>query len=142
MAPSQLIKHLSERSPVTSEDFAYDLHHGLQLANVFWSNERKQRSHAAGNCACGWEGKGLTEGLESDIVRGYLELEVSLRVVCTPILGQIKSQSAGRSEKWRAFSLDFRITYDEGFHHLVIVNFSIGCETLVVYDLQVSMILD
>lgn len=41
--------------------------------------------------ASGKEGKGLTEGLESDIVRGYLELEISLRVVCTPILGQVQS---------------------------------------------------
>jgi len=30
----------------------------------------------------------LTEGLKSDIIGGYLELEIGLRVVCATMLGQ------------------------------------------------------
>lgn len=39
--------------------------------------------------------RGLTEGLESYIVRGYLKLEIGLRVFGTEILGQSKGQSYG-----------------------------------------------
>lgn len=41
--------------------------------------------------------KELTEGLESDIVRCYLELKISLRVVGAARLGQNKTWSAGHS---------------------------------------------
>lgn len=34
--------------------------------------------------------EGLTEGLECDIIRGYLELEISLRVAGTAMLGRIR----------------------------------------------------
>lgn len=50
--------------------------------------------------------EGLTEGLESDIIRGHLELEISLRVAGTAMLGIIRvSQTVTFREQCQRVSL-------------------------------------
>lgn len=54
--------------------------------------KRLVTTFTSGRNLCMWvQRKELTEGLESDIVRCYLELKISLRVVGATILGQNKT---------------------------------------------------
>lgn len=97
MAQSQLVKHLVERSPVTSEGFAHGLPQLSADGQCFVIKRLVMAFTSGRNLCLRVQMKGLTESLESDIVGGYLELEISLRVVGTAILGQNKTWSAGDS---------------------------------------------